>query len=476
MPTRLGRYLGAHFHRAGRALLWVVLGAVVVFGSIALSLTVTPYSTVSAAGQSVSVGAASPSLSLSGPGQLDLFGQQLPTTLQFAGPIRPRLVLERITVDSQVSSLFRGPGAGGVERSLGRALEAGLKRYFVWEAALAGACALVLIGAIAGWLRLPWRRVLVLLVAGLLVVEAVDLGAIALAVDGAPARLSRIGSLEALVGRVRLDLPPPAAAPAPPAARAVVLGDSTAAGLGNPLLPDPTAADRACSRSADSYASDLAAVNGWKVLNLSCSGATVGSGILGPQQVGSLTLPPQLSVAEQVRGLKVVIVSIGANDVGWSGMLEACAAAASCANSAFAAYFQQQLANFSTSYLALLQQLAALPGHPRVVINLYYDPFDPARHCLARVGMNPSKERTVVALLDALNNVLATGARSSSFLAVQPSFAGHGLCDLEPYVQGLRSAAPFHPTAAGELAIALADEQALLATPASTGSGNLKSS
>ena len=281
--TRAGRYVAARFHRVARALLWAVLGLVVVFGSIALALTVTPYSTVSAAGQSVSVGAANPSLSFSGPGQLDLFGQQLPTTLQFAGPIRPRLVLERITVDSQVSSLFQGPGAGGVERSLGRALATGLKRYFVWEAALAGACALVLIGAIAGWLRLPWRRVLVLLAAGLLLVEAVDVGAIVLAVHGAPARLSRVGSLEALVGRVRLDLPQPGTAPTPPEARVVVLGDSTAAGLGNPLPPNPTAADQACSRSADSYANDLASVNGWKVLNLSCSGATIGNGILGSQ-------------------------------------------------------------------------------------------------------------------------------------------------------------------------------------------------
>ncbi|HXP54367.1 MAG TPA: hypothetical protein VN847_05405, partial [Streptosporangiaceae bacterium] len=48
---------------------------------------------------------------------------------------------------------------------------------------------------------------------------------------------------------------------------------------------------------------------------------------------------------------------------------------------------------------------------------------------------------------------------------VRPDFTGHALCDADPYVQGVGSPAPFHPTAAGELAIALADEQALRTAP-----------
>jgi hypothetical protein len=45
--------------------------------------------------------------------------------------------------------------------------------------------------------------------------------------------------------------------------------------------------------------------------------------------------------------------------------------------------------------------------------------------------------------------------------AVRPDFSGHRLCDSGPSVQGLPASAPFHPTAAGEVAVALADEQAL---------------
>jgi hypothetical protein len=43
----------------------------------------------------------------------------------------------------------------------------------------------------------------------------------------------------------------------------------------------------------------------------------------------------------------------------------------------------------------------------------------------------------------------------------QPDFTGHELCTPQPYVQGLGAAAPFHPTALGQLAIALADQAAL---------------
>jgi hypothetical protein len=64
--------------------------------------------------------------------------------------------------------------------------------------------------------------------------------------------------------------------------------------------------------------------------------------------------------------------------------------------------------------------------------------------------------------LTTFNNVLAAGAASFGFDAVAPSFAGHELCTPESFVQGPGDNAPLHPNAAGELAIALADERALL--------------
>jgi hypothetical protein len=57
--------------------------------------------------------------------------------------------------------------------------------------------------------------------------------------------------------------------------------------------------------------------------------------------------------------------------------------------------------------------------------------------------------------------VLAKGAAEFGFTSVKPDFTGHQLCTTQPYVQGLGDTAPFHPTALGQLAIALADQAAL---------------
>src|SRR5579871_1170092 len=59
-------------------LAWIAGVVVVAAVSIAVALLVTPMQQVRLAGQTVGVGAAAPSFSLSGPGELDLFGQRLP--------------------------------------------------------------------------------------------------------------------------------------------------------------------------------------------------------------------------------------------------------------------------------------------------------------------------------------------------------------------------------------------------------------
>jgi GDSL-like Lipase/Acylhydrolase family len=240
------------------------------------------------------------------------------------------------------------------------------------------------------------------------------------------------------------------------------MGDSTAAGLGNAPLAHPSQQDKACHRSADTYAADLAAVSHRQVVNLACSGVTIPAGILGPQQTGGITVPPQLAAAQKATRTAVVIVGIGADDVGWSALLRLCAANRACDNKASVAYFQQRLEAFAVSYYQMLQQLSDLPSRPRVLVNLYYDPFDTSRGCLDWVGLDPAKQQSLVGLLQALNGVLADGAQAAGATSVRPDFTGHQLCDPAPYVQGLHDPAPFHPTPAGELGIALADEHALL--------------
>jgi lysophospholipase L1-like esterase len=444
---------------ARRWLAGLVLLLMAAAVSIAAALQLTPLQTVTVAGQVIRVGASAPSLSLSGPGEVDLFGQSLPTNMQFSGPVRPRLQLSQISINSELTTFVQGDRPAGAEHILGAQLADGWKQYFIWETVITGAGALILVGAVAGWRRVTPRTTWKLLAAGLLVAEAINLGAIMIAAYSAPTLLREAHSLNDLVGtESRLPRLHPVG-PSLPGVQVVVMGDSTAAGAG--LAPLPGSTDRNCGRSTDSYAADLSAADGWRVLNLACNGATIGNGLLGPQVQDGRRLPPQLAVAEQAAHASLIIVSVGADDLNWSAELQYCSITPRCNDRATTAYFQQQLASFSKNYLDLLSRLAALPSHPQVIINRYYDPFGPQPACLSQAGLNVTNLQTLASRLATLNQVLAQGASQFGFSSAQPDFAGHELCTPQPYVQGLNAAAPFHPTVLGQLAIALADQAAL---------------
>lgn len=455
--------------RANRVLGVVARAVAVValaLGSIALSLWITPMQKVTAAGQSVRVGVTAPSWTLSGPGELDLFGQRISTTVQFAGPVRPRLSLTQITLGEQLKQFAAsGPAAAG--RALEHALVSGWERFFAWQIVVAGLFAIVLFGALAGWMRRGRRRTLAIVGVGLVITEALNVGAIMVTAYTAPARLRQVQSLQDLIGGAPPP-PVPARTAAEPAQidKVVVVGDSTAAGLGNRRLVGGNARDRACHRSQDAFAVVLASANDWQVTNLACSGATIRAGLLGPQQVGDRTVPAQLDT-RAVAKADLIVVSIGANDVNWSLILQLCAVSPDCGSQAEQAYFQQQLAGFSRDLLQVLSQLQLLDNHPVVIVNQYYDPFSGDTSCLTSHGLTQAKKDTLESELSALNHILGQGAETAGFRVARPDFSGHGVCSDQPYVQGLHAAAPFHPTASGELAIALADERALRAQPGS---------
>jgi hypothetical protein len=429
------------------------------------ALEITPMQTVTVAGQVIKVGAA-PRLSLSGPAEVDLFGQGLPTAISIPGPIQLQLQLSQITLNSELTNFVQARTPSPDGQSLRAQLVAGWERYFGWETVAAGVAALILAGAVAGWRRLPPKSTALVLVLGLVVTEAVNLTAIAVTADGARGALHGVSSLNQLVGSADVAVQPQPVEPALHGIQEVVLGDSTAAGAGLPLVANPSAADTACGRSTQSYALDLAAAHGWTALNLACDSATIAAGLLGPQQQGGQQIPAQIDAARRVQRPAVVIVSVGADDLQWSGIVEVCAASA-CDSRASNAYFQQKLAEFSTDYLQLLIQLGHLPGHPQVIINRYYDPFGSNVSCITQRGLTAAKVKTLQSWLAALNQVLAKGAAQFGYLSPQPSFTGHQLCSPLPYVQGLRDPAPFHPTALGQLDIALADEVALASHQAS---------
>jgi lysophospholipase L1-like esterase len=430
--------------------------------SIAFALGVTPVQPVSTLGQTVAVGTAPPTLSTSGPGEVVLFGQSLPTQVHFVGPVRPRVEVTDISITTQIEDAFAPPGRAAAAKEVGEALAAGWRRYFLWEIAFVALGAVVLLGAIAGWRRFDGRRSLITVVGGLLFVEALNVSAIMVTAFTAPDILRQVGSLDELVGREPLRPIAAAEGPSQPLVQAIVMGDSTAAGLGGPPVPEATPGDEACERSSFAFARTLGRVNDWNVDNLGCSGATIEHGVLGPQIAGGRRLPPQLAVAKRATAAEVVIVNVGANDMQWSTLVFLCGAAESCDDRALTRFFQRSLASFTQDYYELLRQLATLPGDPLVLINRYYAPFDPQLECLDGLGLTREKVEVLLDRLATVNQVLARGAETFGYRSVQPDFGGHELCTDQSYVQGPDDPAPLHPNARGQLVIALADERALL--------------
>jgi lysophospholipase L1-like esterase len=473
----------------------VALVLAVALAAMTLALAVTPKASVSVFGQDVKVGAVPPSphLGLSGPGEADLFGEGIVETIQhFDGPIRPLIVWQRFNRNEDAAAFLQAGSEGGRRTvstgsgEVGTALADGWTRYFGWlvgtAALLGGVLYLVSAGAVALAGRHGRSRGahIGLLAASVVAALVLTLGFTALTVRTAVHQLGSVGSLSDLVGTANL-APVPAAVGAKRAdTDVVVIGDSTAAGIGNTPLKNPSRQDIACQRSADTYAASLQSIAGVSVLNLACSSATVASGLLGPQPAAGTSLPPQVGVLRSVQSTKVVVVSIGANDVGWSDFLAYCYGLPRCDDEASNKLFQSRLDSFKIKYAQLLQQLSDLPAHPRVIITKYYDPLGSRFDCAALqdpraeeggppgYGFGPDKgkenqdakiKRKIGPLrveLARMNAVLEQGARGFEFSVVQPRFDGHELCRDQPWVQGMRDPAPFHPTAAGELAITAA--------------------
>ena len=201
-PNRYRTLLGAARQRADQAartrrrrrtvtrrLIWVAVLLLTAAIAIGVALRITPLQTVTVAGQVIKVGTTAPSLSVSGPGEVNVFGQSLATQVQFLGPVRPSLTLTQITINSQLTNFVQGAGPAGAERILGNALAGGWIHYFLWEIAITAAGALLLLGALEGWRRLPHRTTVKLLVGGLVATEVINLGAIMLTAYTAPGTL-----------------------------------------------------------------------------------------------------------------------------------------------------------------------------------------------------------------------------------------------------------------------------------------------
>jgi hypothetical protein len=281
----------------------------------------------------------------------------------------------------------------------------------------------------------------------------------ALAYTGAVRGLTGVTSLAQIVGAYHLT-PPPVGPPVTGYTGAVI-GDSRAVRVGGPPAtgrPD----DATCSRSTDSLAAEIDQLLPTRTLNLACPGATVTSGLRGPQKVGAVQVPAQVGVLAQVRDLRFVVVAIGPNDVGWADFLHYCYGVADCADQLTQGEFDYRLSAFDRAYSELLVDLAALPGRPLVIVTTSYGVFGPGADCPdTRVDGFPGLDRSKIELLTArneqLNDVLAAGAEKYGFTVARPALrplCGDVADGLGPDIQGLADPFPFHPTGIGSLRIA----------------------
>jgi hypothetical protein len=244
----------------------------------------------------------------------------------------------------------------------------------------------------------------------------------------------------------------------------VSIGDSVASGEGNPARSAPRWLDRRCHRSATS-GQTLAAIEARRshaelgYVSFACSGATIDRGLLGPYRgiqprLFQRPAPPQLDGLKRVAGeadLAAVMVSIGANDLGFAKIVKFCAVVPRCwqqhFNPAFPLveagprqpllddYVPARLHQLEEGYRSLDAALRPLIPADRVVIVDYFDPTTAAdgTDCTMLFGGITPVESSWARdhVLYPLNDAVEAAAEEHGWkvvTGVAEHFRGHGLC------------------------------------------------
>ena len=248
----------------------------------------------------------------------------------------------------------------------------------------------------------------------------------------------------------------------------VSLGDSVASGEGNPAHSGMRWENRACHRSeiAGQTIAARKAQNSNPDLgffNYSCSGAGIQKGLLGPYKgIEPAPLQPARSQIDQLNdavaitasggGLAAVMISIGANDVGFSKAVKFCTLVRRCwerhFNPAFPyavagprfptleTYVNQGLAELPERFAQLASALENLNVPPdRVILVDYFDPTTGAGGAPCTMlfgGVTPDESRWAQQhLLVPLNEQIEAAVKEhgwNSVTGVAERFRGHGLC------------------------------------------------
>lgn len=249
----------------------------------------------------------------------------------------------------------------------------------------------------------------------------------------------------------------------------VALGDSYASA---PFVP--TQVDTTCLRSDRNYPSLVARSRNASLTDVSCSGATTAD-ITAPQSEG---VPAQLDAVH--RGTDLVTLTIGGNDIGFSTVLGTCVSlmsgdpvGAPCRThftSAGDDRITDAIAGTGSKVAAVLRDIHRRAPHARVVVVGYPDLFPDDGVGCTGPGV-PLAAGDFAWLRDKekeLNTMLLRQARrgGTEYVNTYAPTVGHDLCKpagerwIEPFVPQA-PAAPVHPNATGENAMANAVERGL---------------
>lgn len=235
------------------------------------------------------------------------------------------------------------------------------------------------------------------------------------------------------------------------------LGDSVAAGVGLAPVPDATPQDTLCGRSVSAYPQLVAAgLHLPLTANVACGGAKIHD-LYDEQEIGGTSLAAQIDAAFATGKPRIMTLTIGANDLGWSNFVTKCYAT-TCGTSSDNLIAKVARARLRAELALALFKINHLSNHrpPQVLVTGYFKPFS-AQQCSDTQGLTADEMNWLnsqESLLDAAIRSVTLWSSSASFVPLD--FAGHEFCSAIPWVQGLASAAPFHPTTAGQQAIARA--------------------
>jgi lysophospholipase L1-like esterase len=438
--------------------------------SIMLAATITPSRSVDTLGQHFTVNAVTPSWSFTGHGEITI-NTGTPQTFyllptRYYGPVRAHL-----TVDApfQGSDLLNKAAINHkLPPDVSAQFVAGFRAWLINFALIALGISLALsVGVAFVFLNFKNNR---RRQAGMLVLRSFIATTISLAITAAlfvagSSSITRATSLDDLVGHSTLHLSPVPMGPKLKGYDAVSIGDSRAATQGGKSLKNPTKEDSACRRSSDSLAAQIGRIEGWRVLNLACSGATINEGLMGPQPRSGHSLIPQISAVKQMTNIKAVFVTIGPNDLWWSRAIGLCYLADVCNDNLTTPDYQALLEKFKWSYHDLLVELQGLTngpdgGHPVIVINGSYDVTRQGASCAATKGLTPDKIGMLNQRNADLNQALQVGAGLFGFRFIKPELKT--LCDDLSDSPGADIREPtdkdaFHPTGNGVMVMAIAD-------------------